>query len=90
MGENTTQEGSVEDRIHNVLAEKFDRPKDGFTNETSIRNDLGADSLDEVELTQHLEDEFDGLKIPEEKAIEIKTVGDIIRCVNELLPKKPT
>ena len=47
-----------------------------------IVNDLGADSLDVVEMLMNLEEEY-GVTVPEEDAVNIKTVGDIIRVIEE-------
>ena len=57
------------------------------TNEASFTNDLGADSLDTVELIMEIEDEF-GISIPDDLAEKISTVGDAIRFVEEEVAKK--
>jgi acyl carrier protein len=56
--------------------------RDKVTEETSFINDLGADSLDTVELVMEFEDEFD-LNIPDEDAEKIVTVGDAVRYIEE-------
>jgi acyl carrier protein len=56
--------------------------KEKVTEETSFINDLGADSLDTVELVMEFEDEFD-LNIPDEDAEKIQTVGDAIKYIEE-------
>ena len=73
---------SVEDRVFNIVSEKLDKPKDQLTREMSFVNDLGADSLDQVELVMDFEDEFD-LSIPEEEAQKIVTIGDAINYIEE-------
>ncbi|WDC85872.1 acyl carrier protein [Caloramator sp. mosi_1] len=56
-------------------------PED-ITMESSFMDDLGADSLDVVELIMALEDEFD-LEIPDEEAEKIQTVGDVVEYIKE-------
>jgi acyl carrier protein len=56
--------------------------RDKVTDQTSFVNDLGADSLDTVELVMEFEDEFD-LNIPDEDAEKIQTVGDAIKYIEE-------
>jgi len=56
--------------------------RDKITPETSFIQDLGADSLDTVELVMEFEDEFD-LNIPDEDAEKIQTVGDAIKYIKE-------
>jgi acyl carrier protein len=63
--------------------------KDQITKETSFINDLGADSLDTVELVMELEEEFD-ITIPDEKAEEIQTVGQAVSYIEEHLKNKST
>ena len=57
------------------------------TNEASFTNDLGADSLDTVELIMEIEDEF-GISIPDDLAEKISTVGDAIKFVEEAVANK--
>jgi acyl carrier protein len=61
--------------------------KDQVTKDTSFINDLGADSLDTVELVMELEEEFD-ITIPDEKAEEIQTVGQAVSYIEEHLKNK--
>ena len=72
----------VAERIIEIVAEKLDKPKEELAPEKSFINDLGADSLDTVELMMDIEDEFD-LSIPEEEAQKIVTIGDAIKYVEE-------
>jgi acyl carrier protein len=67
-----------------IVSDKLDKPRDSLTKDMSFVNDLGADSLDTVELMMDLEDEFD-LSIPEEEAEKIVTLGDAIKYVEEHL-----
>ncbi|MFV1959565.1 MAG: acyl carrier protein [Planctomycetota bacterium] len=77
----------VRDRVIEIVCEQMGQSKDKVTEETSFINDLGADSLDTVELVMELEDEFD-LSIPDEEAEKIRTVGDAIRYIENNTPKK--
>jgi len=69
-------------RIMEIVAEKMDKSKDELSEEKSFINDLGADSLDTVELVMDIEDEFD-LSIPEDEAQKIVTIGDAVKYVVE-------
>jgi acyl carrier protein len=75
-------EESIKDRVVNIISEQMGVGKDRITPETSFVNDLGADSLDTVELVMEFEDEFD-INIPDEDAEKIQTVGDAIKYIEE-------
>lgn len=68
------------EKIQSVLAQQFEVAADSITEETNIIDDLGADSLDVVELIMSVEDEF-GLSIPDEDAAELTTVGKLIEYI---------
>ncbi|MDA7913325.1 acyl carrier protein [bacterium] len=68
---------SVEERVVNIVAEQLGVEKDKIKRESNFVNDLGADSLDTVELVMELEEEFD-INIPDESAEKIQTVGEAI------------
>lgn len=68
---------SVEDRVVEIVAEQLGVEKDKIKRESNFVNDLGADSLDTVELVMELEEEFD-INIPDESAEKIQTVGEAI------------
>ena len=68
---------STEAKVIDVVAEQLGVDKDKITRDTSFVNDLGADSLDTVELIMQLEEEFD-TTIPESTAEQIQTVGQAI------------
>ena len=68
---------STEAKVIDVVAEQLGVDKDKITRDTSFVNDLGADSLDTVELIMELEEEFD-TTIPESTAEQIQTVGQAI------------
>ncbi|MEM7782082.1 MAG: acyl carrier protein [Planctomycetota bacterium] len=68
---------SVEEKVINIVAEQLGVDKDKIKRESNFVNDLGADSLDTVELVMELEEEFD-INIPDEAAEKIQTVGEAI------------
>lgn len=71
-------------RVKKVTVEELGVKEEEVTESASFQEDLGADSLDVVELVMALEDEF-GIDIPDEEVGEIKTVGD---AVNYILKKQ--
>jgi acyl carrier protein len=77
----------VRDRVIEIVCEQMGQSKEKVNENTSFINDLGADSLDTVELVMELEDEFD-LSIPDEEAEKIKTVGDAIAYIEANSQKK--
>lgn len=77
---------SVFDKVRKTIVEQLGVDEDEVTPEASITDDLGADSLDQVELVMALETEFN-LDIPDEDAEKIKTVGDAVRYIEEVTEK---
>jgi len=75
-------EESVEEKVKEIIVKQMGANKDQVTPETSFINDLGADSLDTVELVMELEDAFD-MSIPDEDAEKMQTVGDAINYIKE-------
>lgn len=71
----------VEQRIRKIVAEQLGVNESDVKNESSFVNDLGADSLDTVELVMALEEEFE-CEIPDEEAEKINTVHEAIDYVN--------
>ena len=65
---------SIEERVKKIVCDQMGTTPDKVTRETSFINDLGADSLDTVELVMEFEDEFE-ISIPDEDAETIQTVG---------------
>lgn len=71
------------EEIKTKLAEQLGIDADTITEESDITKDLGADSLDLVELLMSMEDET-GKTIPEDKIAEIKTIGDLVKVLESL------
>jgi acyl carrier protein len=78
----TVKVASVADRVIDIVAEQLGVEKEKITPETSFVNDLGADSLDTVELVMELEEEFD-INIPDDAAEKIQTVGQAIDFIEK-------
>ncbi len=72
----------IQDKVIDIVCKQLGVAKEKVTLETSFVNDLGADSLDTVELVMEIEDAFD-LNIPDEDAEKIQTVGDAVRYVEK-------
>lgn len=72
----------TENRVVEIIVDKLGIAPEQVTPEASFTTDLGADSLDTVELIMDFEKEFD-LEIPEEEAQTIKTVGDAVAYIEE-------
>ncbi len=72
---------NVEERVKKIVVEQLDVSEDSVTNEASFVDDLGADSLDTVELVMALEEEFE-CEIPDEQAEKITTVQQAIDYVS--------
>jgi acyl carrier protein len=75
---------SIEEQVAQIISEQLGVDKGQVTMETSFINDLGADSLDQVELVMEFEQKFD-MEIPDEEAEKIQTVGDAVRYIKEHL-----
>ena len=78
---------SVEERVKKIIAENLDVEEAQLVPEASFVEDLGADSLDTVELVMALEEQFE-TEIPDEDAQKILTVQDAINYVNEKAVEK--
>lgn len=73
---------SIEEKVKQIVAEQLGVDEDQVTGDASFMDDLGADSLDTVELVMALEEEFD-IEIPDEDAEKIVTVQDAIDYIAE-------
>ena len=78
---------SIKERVVDIVAEQLGVSKDQISEATSFVNDLGADSLDTVELVMELEEEFD-INIPDDAAEKIQTVGQAIKYIEEAQSSK--
>ena len=74
----------VFEKIKIILEEQLDLEEDVVTMDSSIADDLGADSLDVVDLAMAIEDEFD-VVIPDEEIENIKTVGDLVKYIESVM-----
>ena len=70
------------DKIKEMIASQLAIPVEQVTEEKEIVKDLGADSLDIVEMLMTLEEEYN-ITIPEEETVDIKTVGDIVAYIEK-------
>ncbi len=70
------------EKIKKLLGEQLSIDENKITEESRVVEDLGADSLDVVELLMTLEDEF-GITVEDEDAIKLKTIGDIISLIDK-------
>ena len=72
----------VFDKVKKIIVDQLDVEEDKVTEAASITDDLGADSLDVVDLVMSCEEEFD-IEIPDDQVEKIKTVGDIVKFIEE-------
>lgn len=70
----------VLEKVKAILAEQFDVEEDKITADTDLQEDLGADSLDVVDLLMSIEDEFE-VEVPDEEIENIKTVGLLVSYI---------
>jgi len=77
----------VFDKIRESLASQFEMDPEKITKDTDIMNDLGADSLDLVELIMALEEDY-GITVTDDSIYEYKTVGEIANYVESLINNK--
>lgn len=71
---------NIEERVRTIICDQLAVDADKVTKTASFIDDLGADSLDIVELVMTMEEEFD-MDIPDEEAEKLKTVGDVINYI---------
>jgi acyl carrier protein len=84
---NKEERMAVQEKITEIIVEQLGVKAEEVTPEASFVDDLGADSLDTVELVMALEEEF-GIEIPDEDAEKIQTVGDAIKYIDEKSKQK--
>ncbi len=70
------------DKVRSIIVDQLDVDEDKVTLNSNIQDDLGADSLDIVDLVMSFEDEFD-LEIPDDQVENIKTVGDVVKYIED-------
>mgnify|MGYP000105139731 CR=1 FL=1 len=70
------------EKMKEIIADQLSVDADSITEASSFKDDLGADSLDVVDLVMSLEDEFD-IEIPDEEIENIKTVGDVVKYIED-------
>jgi acyl carrier protein len=72
----------IDQRVKDIIVEQLGVKPDQVTPEAKFIEDLGADSLDTVELIMALEEEF-GIEVPDEQAEKLATVGDVVKYIEE-------
>ena len=71
------------DKVKEIIAKQLNKPVEEIAGDKEIVKDLGADSLDVVEMVMNLEDEF-SITVPEDEAVNIKTVDDIVKIIDNM------
>jgi len=84
--ETTMADKSIEQRVKDIIVEQLGVNADQVTPDAKFIEDLGADSLDTVELVMALEEEF-GHEIPDEQAEKLQSVGDVIKYIEDMQGK---
>ena len=79
-------EKSIEERVKAIIVEQLGVNADQVTADAKFIEDLGADSLDTVELVMAFEEEF-GNEIPDEEAEKLQSVGDVVKYIEDLQRK---
>ena len=77
---------NVEEKVKDIIVEELGVEREKLTTDVSFMEDLGADSLDTVELVMAFEKEFD-IDIPDEEAEKLRTVGDAMSYLHEKIGK---
>ena len=78
---------NLQDKVRSIIAEQLGVKPEQVTPQASFIDDLGADSLDTVELVMALEEEF-GVEIPDEEAEKLASVGDAMKYIEEKAGQK--
>ena len=84
---NFMAEKSIEEKVKDIIVEQLGVNPEQVTPQASFIEDLGADSLDIVELVMAFEEEF-GVEVPDEDAEKLQTVGDVIKYIEEKSAKQ--
>ena len=84
--ETTMADKTIEQRVKDIIVEQLGVNSDQVTPDAKFIEDLGADSLDIVELVMALEEEF-GHEIPDEQAEKLLTVGDVVKYIEDVQQK---
>ena len=84
---NFMAEKSIEEKVKDIIVEQLGVNPEQVTPQASFIEDLGADSLDIVELVMAFEEEF-GVEVPDEDAEKLQTVGDVIKYIEEKASKQ--
>lgn len=71
---------TIAEKVKETISKQLNKSVEELTDEKEIVKDLGADSLDIVEMIMNLEEEY-GISVPEEESVNIKTVGDIVKAI---------
>ena len=74
---------NIEEKITQMVAERFNKSVEDLDRDTEFVSDLSADSLDQVELTIDIEDEFELPEVSEEDLTKIVTIGDLVDYVQD-------
>jgi acyl carrier protein len=88
-GTNFMAEKSIEEKVKDIIVEQLGVNPEQVTPQASFIEDLGADSLDIVELVMAFEEEF-GVEVPDEDAEKLQTVGDVIKYIEDKSTKHET
>lgn len=83
---NLMSEKSIEEKVKDIIVEQLGVNAEQVTTNASFIEDLGADSLDTVELVMAFEEEF-GVEVPDEDAEKLQSVGDVIKYIEEKADK---
>jgi acyl carrier protein len=75
-------EKTIEEKVRNIIVEELGVNPEQVVPSASFTNDLGADSLDTVELVMAFEDEF-GVEVPDEEAEKLLTVSDVVKYIED-------
>ncbi len=78
---------NVYQNIVQMIADRFNKSADELSRETEFINDLSADSLDQIELTMDIEEEFELPETPEDVLMKIVTIGDLVEYVENVLDR---